>query len=335
MKLITGIIALASIVGGVTTYALTSSDKIEETNLDVVTNKNLNILISPDLSNRITKRYPKPLSDEVIISSLLDSYYPNIYKSMGRTIGQKDRLSILLTNPKLVNNYNIKMEQLEIDLSEMSDNERIVYLTDSTNAENTYHNDIKEFESEVKNVYKKATENSVGADIRNLLESQTNKSNVYEDADTIKAFGKTVVTINRNILILLTDGYMESGAKSKLSSGNKYYYLTQEVVNDFRKAFYKSGESDIYTFFAKNNYGIVPIKNSALKNLEVLAIEFYDRSLSKESGSSRVIPDDFEIMKLFWTDWMLKSGVKRFEVHENFSSISQSESVINSFIEGE
>jgi len=342
MKLSTVILAIGTLVGVATIYSFTSNGEIgnvneisEYTNSNTVLNENINILITPDLSNRITEKYSKPLCDEDIIYNIMESYYPSIYQSSGRIIGQKDKLSILLTTPKLVNNYNIKMEQLRIDLSSFNDSERIVYLTDSSKSGNTYKNDVKEFNMEINNVYQSAKKAPVGADIRNLLESQLNSNNILSDPDTINAFGKTVVTKNRNVLILITDGYMESGSNARPKNGNKCYYLSKKEVDRFRTKFLNSDETNIKVFFDKNGFGIVPVENENLKNIEIIAIEFYDRSLSKESGSSRVKPDDYDIMKLFWEDWMLKSGVKRFEVHENFSSKSESQTVINNFINGE
>jgi hypothetical protein len=76
---------------------------------------------------------------------------------------------------------------------------------------------------------------------------------------------------------------------------------------------------------------IRPVHNEALKNLEVLVMELYDRSLSK-TGSATIQPTDMEIMKLFWTDWLRASKVKRFELHTIANSKAEAEKVVLNFL---
>ena len=298
---------------------------------NTVTNKNLNIIISPDISNRITSRYPKPLDDIEIITKVMDMYFPFLYRSGNRAIGQKDRISVQITNPQLISTYHINTSPLEINMSEMSNEERIKYLTDSIQSI-SYHNDKLSLINEVRKTYEKALEYTMGADIYTLFKNGLNEDIVLKDEQPKTAFGKTVINKNRNILILLTDGYIEAGLYGKPTDGNKYFYLDNDVIKKFRKAFLASGENDMKKFFAENNYGIVPVNNNALKDLEVFAIEFYDRSLSQKSGNNTVLPDDFEIVKLFWEDWLKKSGVKRFKIYERFASVNEFERAFKNFI---
>jgi hypothetical protein len=95
--------------------------------------------------------------------------------------------------------------------------------------------------------------------------------------------------------------------------------------------FLKSGEPNIEKFFIDNDYGLVPVNNKYLKDLEVLVLELYDRSLSK-GGSATVIPKDKEIIELFWKDWLVKSGVKRFELHFTASSQNEVHDVLSRFL---
>ena len=298
---------------------------------DVVVNNNLNIIISPDISNRITSKYPKPVDDIDIIGKVMDLYFPFLYRSGSRAIGQKDRISIQLTNPQLISTYHINTTPLEIDMGDMSNDERIKYLTDSIR-NNSFHKDKLNMINEVRKTYEKAEENTMGADIYGLFNSRLNDDIVFKDENPIKAFGTTVHNKNRNVLILLTDGYIESGLYGKPVDGNKYYYLDNDVIKRFRKDFLASGENDMKKFFTDNDYGIVPVKNQALANLEVFAIEFYDRSLSQRSGNNTVRPDDFDILKLFWEDWFKQSGVKRFKIYEKFASINEFERAFKNFI---
>jgi len=299
--------------------------------VDTVVNINVNLIISPDLSNRITDKYSKPLDDVEIISKVMDLYYPFIYTSEGRAIGQKDKISIQITNPQLLLTYNIDNEPLEIDFSNLSNEERIRYLTDSL-MKNNFKDDKKRLINEIAKTYEKARQNTVGADIYNLFQSRLNDDLVLADMNPFKSLGKLVVNKNRNILVLLTDGYIEAGLYGSPAEGNLYYHLDNDVIRIFREEFLNSGEKDLKKFFEQQGYGLVPVNNNALKNLEVFAIEFYDRSLSRVSGNNTVIPDDYDIIKLFWEDWLTKSGVKRFKIYERFATITEFERAFKNFI---
>jgi hypothetical protein len=309
----------------------TSNSKNNKTQQDTVVNTNLNILISPDLSNRITEKYAKPIDDIEIIKRILELYYPSIYKSGGRVLNQKDKISLLITNPQLMNTYNINDESLKIDISGFNNDERIKYFTDPLHYK-TFENDKNIMINEITKVYESAKENTVGADIYDLFKSRLNSDIILEDEKPKNSFDHIVINRNRNILILLTDGYIEAGLYGEPENKKQYFYLDNEIIRTFRKDFKKSEEINMKLFFEKNGYGLVPLANPALNNLEVLAVEFYDRSLSKKSGNNTVLPDDYDILKLFWDDWMKKSGVKRFKVYERFATINDFEVALENFI---
>ena len=299
--------------------------------LDTIVNLDLNLMISPDLSNRITDRYAKPIDDTAIIGKILDLYYPFVYKSDGRTIGQKDKISIQITNPQLFLTYNIDNEPLEIDLSTFSNEERIKYLTDLSITKN-FNNDKKRLLNEITKTYKEARLNTVGADIYNLFNSRISNDLIFLNGTPVKSFDKYVINKKRNILILITDGYIEAGLYNKPVSGNRYYHLDNDLIRKFRKEFLASDETDMKKFFHQQGYGLIPVKNEALKNLEVFAVEFYDRSLSKTSGNNTILPDDYDILKLFWEDWLTNSQVKKFKIYERFAEINELERAFKNFI---
>jgi hypothetical protein len=148
------------------------------------------------------------------------------------------------------------------------------------------------------------------------------------------SFNKKVYTSQyRNIMILLTDGYIEAGmfGKKACASGNQCYYLSGQKIKEFRNAFKKSGSNDINAFFQKSNFGLVPANNKNLKDLEVLVLQMEDRSLDK-AGNATVHPTDMEIMQVFWADWLKKSGVKRFELRPLMGSEAEAEKEILSFM---
>ena len=297
-------------------------------------NNHLNIIITPDLSNRISVHTRhKAVHDTLLIKALLNSYYPDIYKSNGRVTGQKDEISFLFTNSTIISQQNINMDALNIDFSNFSDGQRIQYLVSHSDEIALYELDKKKMNNEVKRIYNNLTENPGGADILNYFNQQLKKPKIKENSKPFK-FDQTIVYNNqRNILILFTDGYIEAGLYGNINcTDNQCVYLDESVINKFRNSFKASNESDIKKFFVENNYGIKPIENEQLKDLEVIVVEMYDRSLAN-SGSQRQVPNDLEIIKIFWSDWLEKSGVKKYKLFGTANSEKDFTENINSLIE--
>lgn len=290
-----------------------------------------NVIIAPDLSNRLLN--PKPVSDGQIVNVLLKNVYPNILKH-GRTVNQYDIFSTSMISNKLISQYNVKTQDLQIDFSKFGIKQfnRIEYIT-GKNAANNLGRDKKKFLDEFNRVSAAAAKSTSGADLWSYFNSGI-RSTLLRDEGPTSSFNKTTYTSKyRNIMILLTDGYIEASmfGKKACTGGNQCYYLSGERIKSFRAAYKKSGMSDLKAFFEKNNYGIIPAQNQNLNNLEVLVLQLEDRSLDK-AGNATVYPTDMEIMKLFWTDWLKKSGVKRFELRPALASEAETEKVILNFM---
>ena len=73
-------------------------------------------------------------------------------------------------------------------------------------------------------------------------------------------------------------------------------------------------------------------ENELLKEVEILVLEIDDRSLN-ESGNSTKEISDYKIIKIFWEDWLTKSGVKRFELFTKASTKSEVQDHINKFLQ--
>lgn len=297
-------------------------------------NNHLNIIITPDLSNRISVyTQHKAVHDTLLIKALLDNYYPTIYRSNGRAIGQKDEISFLFTNPTIISDEQIDMDKLNIDFSDFNDGQRISYLVSRSSDVSLYELDKQAADNEIQRIYNNLSKNSAGADILNFFKSQLKNSYLKKDALPILYDQTTVYNKQRNILILFTDGYIEAGMYSHEDcKGNKYPFLDKNSIDQFRNAFKKSGSNNLEKFFIDNNYGIIPIENEQLQNLEVIVVEMYDRSLSN-SGNQTQIPNDLEIMNLFWSDWLEESGVKKFKLLGTVNSDDEFIENIISFIE--
>ena len=288
---------------------------------------NYNITFAPDLSNRVNPAlYKRPLSDVDLLKVLSGNLYPTILRSK-RTQNQKDRLLVDFINKGLITKYNVNTDKMLLDFSRFPNQlSRIQYIQNLPVAKPGLKQDINSLTSEFGRVYSRAIKDNVGADIWTYLDQGINDSHVLENDPPIHQDGITCINQYRNILMLPTDGYIEAGIFGK------GFDLSQKTINQFRKDFLASGEVDLVRYFKKAAaFHIRPARNERLKKLEILVVEMYDRSLTA-SGSATVHPTDMEIMRLFWTDWLQASGVKRFEFRPYANSKDEAEKIILKFL---
>jgi len=293
--------------------------------------EHFNIIIVPDLSNRIdNNRFPKPIDDSQFVSALIDDIYPNILKNRV-DINQTDKIQMKFTSSKIINLYDINNSKLKFDFGDFkSQVDRIKYLVNRDNKAEFSH-DKDAFKTEFSRVLAKARAKTCGADLWTFFNNDLNKTCIHNEVRTIEGKKFRYHHKYKNIIVLLTDGYVEAGLYGKNNGQkNKKYHLSGRTVKEFRKQFKRSGEMDMKTFFAKNGYGLMPMKNSILKDVEVLAVEFYDRSLTP-AGNATVHPTDGEILELFWNDWMRESGVKKFKCCKIASSTDEFMEVFHEF----
>ncbi|WP_316738086.1 hypothetical protein [Pedobacter aquatilis] len=264
-----------------------------------------NLIFAPDLSNRLNeKMYPKPINDTTIVRGILKEIWsPNLMRYK-RSEGQMDHYRVDFINKGLINLYNINTNLLNLDFQRFDrQSDRINYIMARNNVTKTLNKDINIFMNEYRKIISKASISNNGADVWSYFNSGIDDRIILPS----KSNGKVIQRF-RNIMILMTDGYIEAGIY------HKGYDLSAAKINAFRNAFLKSKESDMAVFLSENkNFKIKPAQNAHLKNLELIVLEMYDRSLSK-SGAARSQPTDMEIMKVIWSDWLRNSGVKRFQL---------------------
>ena len=63
----------------------------------------------------------------------------------------------------------------------------------------------------------------------------------------------------------------------------------------------------------------------------LLVLKMYDRSLS-QGGNATVHSIDTEILKLFWSDWLEKSGVKRYQLRPLMTTEAEVAQVVMGFM---
>jgi hypothetical protein len=111
-------------------------------------------------------------------------------------------------------------------------------------------------------------------------------------------------TSYRNILIILTDGYLyyENG-KQQQPNTNRYNYIERGT-----KHFARFRDGNLLTSeFEQNDYGLMPA-TTGLKDLEILVLE---------CRPEEAFPQDFDIMQKYWCKWFREMGVKHAELYKS------------------
>ncbi|MBS9525849.1 hypothetical protein KI659_17645 [Litoribacter alkaliphilus] len=317
---------------GLFTWACSSNADEEKSEPKVFRTQHYNIIIAPDLSNRVDFSIrQKPLKDLQIAEVVLKNLYPKILNSANRSESQKDRVRFDFINKNLITKYGVETNKLELNFGEFKNQgKRMDYI--KGRAERSLQEDREKFMAEYEKIHSTAEKNNFGADIWTYLKGLDNSSIIT--SGEVNSHNNIEYHHNyKNVMFLLTDGYIEAGlfGQQGCKEGNQCYYLSSNRIKEFRNAFKRSGESDLKQFFEKNGYGIVPVDNPILENVEILALEFNDRSLD-HAGNATVYPTDYEILELFWTDWMEKSGVKRFKMKRTLTSEMDAEQEILGFM---
>jgi hypothetical protein len=290
--------------------------------------EHLNLIILSDLSNRINDDlYPRQLTDIQIIEAIA-GVFPDYIKTGGRLINQKDRMRLRLINKQEIPNFYDYENDLSIDLGEFERQvDRIEYLNGK--AEQTLSLDIKGFQEASAEIYNKAYEKTSGSDIWTFFSQSFDETYLQL---TNPMHNENVQDKARTVIIVLTDGYLEAGNYGdKFCEGNSCYYLSPSRINSFRKKLQENQNLEIEGLIAQENFRIKPVKNKHLSEVEILALEFYDRSKSG-NGSASVYPTDYQITKALWNDWMENSGVKRSEIYETRESVNDIKRIVKSFL---
>ncbi|MEW7279046.1 hypothetical protein ABW636_10670 [Aquimarina sp. 2201CG1-2-11] len=105
---------------------------------------------------------------------------------------------------------------------------------------------------------------------------------------------------HRNILIILTDGYLYH-KESTQKKGKRTTRINQKLLNNplLNKPNWKS-------VLEKNDMGILWEKEKKLKNLEVLVL-----GIDKHNHKN---PNAEDIIKYYWSKWFQEMGIKKYKI---------------------
>lgn len=265
---------------------------VEKTNTGI---ENLNISFLLDLSDRINpEKYPNPTMDfyerdAAYIKSVSDAFYAHLR-------GKKVRLM----------NDNIQVffdpEPLNPSINKMSSNLKYSFTRKTTTLGKI--EEVKEtYQTTPIEIYKLAIED-----------------NKYVGSDTWKFFKSKVKDFcmekeHRNILVVLTDGYIYH-KNNKFKEANKSTYLTPQTIREN-----KLNNSNWESKMKEESYGFIPA-TSGLENLEVLVL-----GINPDTKN----PFEEDVITKYWSDWLGAMGVKKYEI-KTAGLPSNMDKVIKEFI---
>lgn len=257
-----------------------SSNETSEQKSEMVSKKyeNLNISILFDLSDRIdTTKYHNEsmeyyLRDVAYVNSVVNAFSNHLKNKPIRTIN--DNIKVFFDPEPKNKNINEAAQNLNLRF----------------NRNTVTQESIQQLETEygtlTREIYEMALSDKhyIGSDTWGFFRSKVNDLCIEKDY--------------RNILVILTDGYIYH-TDSKRKEGNKTTYLTQQDVRRFGL-----NSENWQQKYSTDNYGFIPA-TSNLEELEVLVL-----GLNPDKKN----PYEEDVLRSYWSDWFIAMGVKE----ENF-----------------
>jgi hypothetical protein len=255
-----------------------SEKKNDKTIVNHPIHDNYNISILLDLSDRISvKKNPNAAMeyyqrDLGYIKSISEAFTQHLRSKKIRQIDDKMQLFF---NP----------EPLDPQINSISKKLRITI--DKNNVSKDYLNSINSnYASQTSKIYESAIkdDNYIGSDIWRFFES--------------KVKDQCIDNNHRNLLIILTDGYLFY-ENTRMTEGNLTTYLTPELIR-------KNGlNSQDWSEKIKNKqYGFIKA-NDDLSNLEVLVLGI---------NPNKNNPYEEKVIRAYWSNWFVAMKIKHFEI---------------------
>jgi len=243
---------------------------------------NLNISILLDLSDRIdTNKYPNQTMqyykrDLGYINSIADAFKKHL--SSKKIITINDRLQMFFDPAPSNSQINSMLKQLKIELTRK-------------NITKEKLNGIKkEYNNIPPQIYKLALSdnNYIGSDTWGFFKNKVNNYCIKKEY--------------RNILIILTDGYIYH-ENNKFMEENRSSYITPVGIKGFGL-----NKSNWKEKIKNDNYGFIKA-NENLGDLEILVLGFNPSKKSKN-------PYEFDVLKAYWGNWFEEMGITKYQIKQ-------------------
>lgn len=295
MKAILKTILLSFFIVSVSSCKQDSENKNDKPIISNPIQDNYNISILLDLSDRISiKKNPNPAMeyyqrDLGYIKSISEAFTQHLRSKRIRQIDDKMQLFF---NP----------EPLDPEINSISKKLRIAI--DKNNVSKEYLNSINSnYASQTLKIYESAIkdDNYIGSDIWSFFENKV-KDQCIDDK-------------HRNILVVLTDGYMFY-EDTRIIEGNLTTYITPELVR-------RNGlnNKDWNEKLQNKNYGFIKA-NDDLSNLEVLVLGI---------NPNKNNPYEEKVIRAYWGKWFAAMKIKHFEI-KTADLPSNMDAIIKDFI---
>ncbi|MGC5745085.1 hypothetical protein [Chryseobacterium sp. NFX27] len=242
-----------------------------------VDSNNINVSILIDLSDRIDpKTNPNPTMEhfqrDIEYIKAIEKGFLNHIKTK-RIVTYNDQMQVFFNPEPSDPKINDFTKELQVSFDK--------------NTNKAYFNTVeKRYAQFPTNIYQSAIKdgNYVGSDIWEFFRNKIKDYCVKDD--------------HRNILFILTDGYMYH-KDTMFSQDKKTSYLTSKLIKSNNLT-----ASDFKTIFEKNNLGFVKA-NDNLSNLEVIVL-----GLNPEKGN----PFEEAVIKEYWEKWFKEMKIKKYQI---------------------
>ncbi|QDW27156.1 hypothetical protein FFJ24_020935 [Pedobacter sp. KBS0701] len=238
--------------------------------------QNLNISFLLDLSDRIDpKKNPGIYQRDLQYIKSVQKAFINHVRGK-KMLLLKDQMQVFFNPLPNIPNINQLSEQLKVDFNPKTSKK------DFLSIDKIYSdNPVKIYQSAIKD------RNYVGSDIWRFFKSSVQLYCIKPE--------------HRNILVILTDGYIYHKA-SIIQVGGKSSYITPEFLS-----FKKLTAADYQSIMKKNNLGFIAFPYN-LKELEIIVLGI---------NPSVNNPYEEDVIKQYWTDWFKAMKVKKFDLLTN------------------
>lgn len=256
-----------------------NKEKAEVVNED----KQLNITFLLDLSDRIEPtKYPNSPEHYQRDIALIDEFV-SVFKSNmkeGGVLKMRGKMRVLFNPAPKDPAINQIAQKLDINTSIMKNAEK----------KRLYNSIQEDYNENLRTIYEKTlkTKNYIGSDIWRFFKND------------VKNFAIDDNPIYRNILVIITDGYIYH-EDTKFKEGNRMSYILPQTAKSLGLT-----KSDWEEKIDKMDFGLIaPCKG--LDNLEVLILE-----VNPTKNNS---PYEEDILKKVLKKWLSEMGVKHSEIY--------------------
>lgn len=240
--------------------------------------KQLNISILLDLSNRISTKYPGQADKDLKVIEEIINYFKTDMTNRG-AYDANGRLQVYMKPAPNISDINSLQSKLIVDCSSMN-----VQMKKAV-----YDNIITDFRETLQQIYTATNQQEEwpGSDIWRFFQNDVKDYCIEQD------------TNYRNILVILTDGYIYD-VNTTEQYGNRVQNLT---ISKFAKY---TNVSDPIRAMDKDDFGLIAPCND-LNNLEVLVLEIAPQNDNQKHE---------QILKYCIEKWLKEMGVAKYAVYK-------------------